>query len=105
MNAAIYGGGILAKGRKEQPTFMYKDATDETLSNVGRFEALCQRYDVPIAAAALQFSLRDPRITSTVVGTSRPERVGEIVGHATLSIPDEFWTELSTLPFSTVEGV
>ena len=35
----------------------------------------CLGFDVPLAAAALQFSLKDPRIVSTIVGMSRPERV------------------------------
>jgi D-threo-aldose 1-dehydrogenase len=28
----------------------------------------CREFDVPLAAAALQFSLKDPRIASTIVG-------------------------------------
>ena len=38
-------------------------------------EAICDRYGVPLAAAALQFSLRDPRISVTIAGMSRPERI------------------------------
>ncbi|HEV2528562.1 MAG TPA: aldo/keto reductase [Thermomicrobiales bacterium] len=105
MNAAIYGGGLLARGPGDRPTFMYKEATEQTLSHARSYEELCQRNGIPIAAAALQFSLRDPRISSTVVGTSRPERVAEIVAHATEVIPDSFWEELATLPWSTIEGV
>jgi D-threo-aldose 1-dehydrogenase len=53
---------------------------------------------------ALQFSLRDPRVTSTVVGTSRPERVAEVVANATLPVPDALWDELAGLPWSDEEG-
>jgi len=50
---------------------------------------------VPLAAAALQFSLRDPRITSTIVGMSRPERLIETITLAQYALPAELWTELA----------
>ncbi len=39
------------------------------------------------AAAALQFSLRESRITSTIVGISEPERVEQTLRLAEWSIP------------------
>ena len=59
---------------------------------------ICARYNVPMAAAALQFSLRDPRITVTIVGMSRPERIQETIAYATHPIPQELWDELLALP-------
>ncbi len=56
--------------------------------------ALCRRYGVPLGAAALQFSLRDPRIVSTIVGVSRPERVTETLALASHAIPEELWSQL-----------
>jgi D-threo-aldose 1-dehydrogenase len=49
---------------------------------------------VPLAAAALQFSLREPRIASTIVGMSRPERVAQTIALADHAIPDELWLRL-----------
>lgn len=103
-NAAAYGSGILAKGPQAFPRFMYQDAEPETLRNAAAFEDLADRHQVPLAAVALQFSLRDPRISSTVVGMSRPERVAETVRLARLPIPDELWDELDSLPYSVIEG-
>jgi D-threo-aldose 1-dehydrogenase len=60
-------------------------------------QAVCQDFGVPLAAAALQFSLRDPRITSTVVGITRPERVAETLALAALPLPDEIWSRLAAL--------
>ena len=56
--------------------------------------AACARHDVPLAAAALQFSLRDPRIVSTIAGVSRPERVDRLVELARRPIPPELWEDL-----------
>jgi len=60
-------------------------------------QAECERYAVPLAAAALQFSLRDPRVTSTIVGLSDPGRVGETVELASHPVPEELWDRLDSL--------
>jgi D-threo-aldose 1-dehydrogenase len=52
---------------------------------------------VPLAAAALQFSLRAPYVDSTVVGVSSPERVAETIALAEHDIPDALWDELDAL--------
>jgi D-threo-aldose 1-dehydrogenase len=52
---------------------------------------------VPLAAAALQFSLRDARIVSTIVGMTRPERLAETLKLAQHPIPDELWTDLDSI--------
>ncbi|HUE75694.1 MAG TPA: aldo/keto reductase, partial [Chloroflexota bacterium] len=61
-----------------------------------RMQSICERHGVPLAAAALQFSLRDPRITSTVVGMTRPERLMQTVKLAQHPVPDALWAELET---------
>jgi D-threo-aldose 1-dehydrogenase len=52
---------------------------------------------VPLAAAALQFSLHDSRVISTIVGISRPERLGQTVELARHPIPAELWTKLTAI--------
>ena len=97
LNAAVYSSGILAKGSRNHPKYVYADAAEDVADRVRRIEAVCDRYGVPIGAAALQFSLRDPRITSTVVGMTRPERIAENVALASVPIPDAIWAELEPL--------
>ncbi|HXR21144.1 MAG TPA: hypothetical protein VN786_01180, partial [Acidimicrobiales bacterium] len=52
---------------------------------------------VPMEALALQCSLREPRITSTIVGMSRPERYDEALTLAAYPIPDDLWSEIEAL--------
>jgi D-threo-aldose 1-dehydrogenase len=96
VNAAPYGSGILAKGPSAYPRYMYSEAPQDLLERARQLEVLCQQYEVPLAAVALQFSLRDPRISSTIVGVTRPERLGETVSLAQFSIPQELWLALSS---------
>ena len=96
VNAAPYGGGLLVKGPQAVPRYMYRPASPDVLGRVERMAEVCDRYGVPLAAAALQFSLRDPRITSTIVGFSHPERVAQTIALATTDIPDGLWQDLDT---------
>jgi D-threo-aldose 1-dehydrogenase len=75
LNAAPYGSGILAKGPDAYARYEYSEAPKEMVEQVRAMRDACREFDVPPAAAALQFSLKDPRIVSTIVGMSRPERV------------------------------
>ena len=95
VNAAPYGSGILAKGPEAYPRYEYSDASGEYVERARKIEAICKRYSVPLAAAALQFSLCDPRIVSTVVGLSRPERINETLTLVQYPIPEELWSEIS----------
>lgn len=98
VNAAVYGGGILARqqddGRRD---YAYRPAAAETLSAVASIRQLCAEFDTDIATAALQFSLRDPRIASTVVGISRRERLPAVLQSASTTLADEFWDRLDRL--------
>jgi len=94
VNAAPYGSGILAKGPEAYPRYAYQDAAGSVVERAHQMAALCRCYGVPLAAAALQFSLRDPRIVSTIVGVSRPERVTETLALASHAIPEELWPQL-----------
>jgi D-threo-aldose 1-dehydrogenase len=97
VNAAVFGGGVLAKGVEQLPKYAYQELTPEARQRVEEMEALCSRHGVPLKAAALQFSLRDPRVASTAVGISLPERVDETAELALLPIPEVVWERLEEL--------
>jgi D-threo-aldose 1-dehydrogenase len=101
LNAAPYAGGVLAKGTDSFKRYVYQEASAEMLDPVRRVEAVCAKHGVPPGAAALQFSLRDPRITSTICGVSKPDRVRETLAWADWPIPAALWDELKALPFAT----
>lgn len=94
VNAAPYGGGILAKGSRAYPRYAYQEASEGVLRRVEAIEELCARWNVPLPAVALQFSMRDPRVASTIVGISRPEHVDAALRLASQEIPNELWAVL-----------
>ena len=97
LNAAPYGSGILAKGPDAYARYAYQDAPQELIETVRGMSEVCAEYDIPLAAAALQFSMKDPRVVSTIVGLSRPERVQQTIDLATHPVPDELWPHLEAL--------
>jgi D-threo-aldose 1-dehydrogenase len=98
LNAAPYGSGILAKGPDAYPRYAYQQAAPALVEQTRQLQAICDRHGVPLAAAALQFSTRDPRITNTIVGMSSPERVQKTIELARVEIPPALWDEIAALP-------
>ena len=99
-NAAPYAGGVLAKGPDNFKKVTYQDATEEKLAPAREFEKVCKKHNVELGAAALQFSLRDNRITSTICGVTSVESIEKNLAWANAEISGEFWDEVLKLPFS-----
>lgn len=97
MNAAPYGGGMLVKGPEAQPKYAYGARDDRITEAAIAMRDACERYGVPLAAAALQFSTSHPLVDSTVVGVSAPERIQQTLDYLAVEIPDELWAELADL--------
>ncbi len=117
LNAAVYGGGILASGGtgggsgggsgsgsgsggaggSTPATYGYRPAPPEVLDAVARMRAVCAEHGTDLRTAALQFSLRDDRFASTVVGMSKPSRIGDTLDAASQPLPEDLWAELESL--------
>ena len=52
-----------------------QDVNEEALAPTGRMERACARHGIPPGAAALQFSMRDPRVAATICDISKRELV------------------------------
>jgi D-threo-aldose 1-dehydrogenase len=101
LNAAPYAGGVLAKGSATFQRYVYQEASQETLDPIRRIEEVCAKFGIPPGVAALQFSMRDPRIASTICGVSKAERVAQTLIWATWPVPQAFWDAVLALPFAT----
>ena len=99
-NAAPFCGGILAKGTKETNRLVYQEVSEKKLKPIFDLEKICLKYNIPLGAAALQFSMKDPRISSTIVGITKKSRIDQIVEWSNFEISEDAWTEILSLPFS-----
>ncbi len=98
-----FAGSILATGtqvgpRPEAgPQFMYRDAPTDTVQRVAALQEVCERYGVPLRAAALQFILRDQRVSTIIPGATSPDQAEQLVEAVSTPIPAALWDELAPL--------
>jgi D-threo-aldose 1-dehydrogenase len=88
----VFNSGILAGGTQ----YDYVLAPPGVLARARRVAALCARYDVPMAAAALRYVLRHPAVTAAVVGARSPDEIRADAGYLGFPIPDALWAELDS---------
>ena len=55
---------------------------------------VCNKYDVPIPAAALQFSYANKLISSMLLGMDRIEQIKQNISYLNYAIPNDFWNDL-----------
>ncbi len=89
----VFNSGILADPAPGA-TFNYRPAPAEWLERARRIAAVCQRWKVPLKAAALQFSTGHPAVASVLIGCRSPEEVDENVRMFELDLPGGLWSEL-----------
>jgi D-threo-aldose 1-dehydrogenase len=89
-----YNSGILATGAIPGATYNYKPAPENVMDRVAKIETVCQRHGVPIAAAALQFPLGHPCISSMIPGAAKPEEVNRNMALMQMAVPAGLWDEL-----------
>lgn len=92
--AAPFNTGILATGAVEGARYFYKPAPQSVVDRTRRLEAVCGRHGVPLAAAALQFPLLHPAVTSVVVGHAKPGEVLRNLALLRYPVPGALWDEM-----------
>jgi D-threo-aldose 1-dehydrogenase len=89
-----YNSGILATGAVPGAMYNYSPAPPDIHDRVSRMEAVCKRYGVPIAAAALQFPLGHPIVASIIPGAIKVGQVERNLAAYGHPIPADLWAEL-----------
>jgi D-threo-aldose 1-dehydrogenase len=96
--AIVLGGGfnsgILATGAVKGAHYNYSEADETILARVRKIEAVCKRFDVPLAAAALQFVLAHPSIPTNIPGTRTKAHLDQNIALIERPIPSDFWAAL-----------
>ena len=89
----VMNSGILADPRPGSP-FNYSPADPSWLQRAQRLKAVCDRHGVTLKAAAVQFVLAHPAVTTIVAGVRRPEHLDEYPMLMRERIPLGLWDEL-----------
>jgi D-threo-aldose 1-dehydrogenase len=87
----VFNSGVLAGG----DTYDYRSAPPTVLERVARLREVCRNWNAPLAAAALQFPLRHPAVTTVLAGCRTPDEVEEDTHLFELELPSGLWEELA----------
>jgi len=91
-----FNSGILATGvrQRKDVRFNYAPAPQAWIDRVAAIENLCDQFDVPLRAAALQFPLAHPAVEIVMLGAQDPAQWQDAVRMMGRVIPDAFWEAL-----------
>ncbi|NND91020.1 MAG: aldo/keto reductase [Granulosicoccus sp.] len=85
-----FNSGILAGG----DTWNYAKAPSEVMDKARRISEICSAHRIPLPAAALQFPLGSPLVSSVIPGPRSRAEMQEILGWFQLEIPASLWSDL-----------
>jgi D-threo-aldose 1-dehydrogenase len=87
-----FNSGILVGG----DTFNYSKAPQAIVDRVKQIAAVCEAHKVPVAAAALQFTLAHPVVASVIPGPKTAPEFNQILEWWNVKIPTGLWADLKS---------
>ncbi len=89
-----YNSGILASDLDKKSTYFYEPSPSEIIIKAKKIKKICDEFNVPLKAAALQFGLNHPSVASTIPGPRNPEEIVENLEMLSFKIDPKLWVDL-----------
>jgi D-threo-aldose 1-dehydrogenase len=97
-SVSVVIGGVMNSGLLANPDpsshFNYGPVPAEWLDRALRLKAVCDRHDVPLRAAAIQFPLAHPAVATIAAGVRTPAHLDEYPAFMRALLPSELWADL-----------
>lgn len=90
----VFNSGLLADP-DERATYDYASAPIHLVAQARAMAQVCTAHGVSLTAAALQFALAHPAVTSVLVGARSAAEVHSDATAAAAALPDDLWAELA----------
>jgi D-threo-aldose 1-dehydrogenase len=90
----VFNSGILATGAVPGATFHYDPAPADVLERVRALQDACAAHGVPLRAAALQFPLSNPAVSTLLLGARNPGELADCLAMLAHPIPPSLWQGL-----------
>jgi D-threo-aldose 1-dehydrogenase len=91
---AVFASGILATGPVPGARYDYRPAIPAELDKASRIEQVCNRHDVSLVAAALQFPLGHPAVAAVIPGPGSASEAESNLRALRQPIPPDLWRDL-----------
>jgi D-threo-aldose 1-dehydrogenase len=89
----VFNSGVLT-GVDAGATYDYAPVSPAISRRVAELRDRCARHDVPLGAAAIQFALRHPAVSSVLLGARTAGEIRQDVAWADATVPDALWADL-----------
>lgn len=89
-----FNSGILATGAVDGAKYEYGAAPADVIDRVQKLSGFCQDHGIALAAAALQFPLSAPEVSSVIFGAVTASEIVDNIAHFATDIPDSLWSDL-----------
>lgn len=94
--AAVYNSGLLSSDRpRAGARFDYREAPSDLVAKANAIADVCERHGTTLPAAAIAFPLRNPVVTSVVLGVRGPDQVTSTIARHAAAPPEAMWDELA----------
>ena len=90
----VFNSGILAKGIGDNITYFYDKIPESIKIKYNKILSICNRYNVSVPAAALQFCYANKQVASLVIGMDREDQIDNNISNLNIKIPNDLWNEL-----------
>jgi D-threo-aldose 1-dehydrogenase len=94
MLAGVFNSGILAKGIGDNSTYFYEKIPQHIKEKYMIISKVCDKYNVPVPAAALQFCYANKLISSMILGMDRLAQIKQNIFYLNYFIPSDLWSDL-----------
>lgn len=91
----VFNSGILVSKPGEIRRYNYAEAPADMIEKAEKLRTVCDEFDVPLAAAAIQFPLRHDQISAVVMGAQSRQHVEQNIKWFNTEIPDALWKTLA----------
>lgn len=89
----VFNSGLLADPRATA-TYNYVPAPPALVERALAIESVCAEHGVPLRAAALQFALAHPAVTSALIGMRDAAQASDCAALAGVTVPETLWQDL-----------
>ena len=89
-----YNSGILASDLDTKSTYFYDPSPLEVIERAKKIKQVCDRHQIPLKAAAIQFGLMHPAVAATIPGPRSPKEIKDNIAMASIKIDSDLWKEL-----------
>ena len=98
-NVSIVIGGVFNSGILANPvvgaTYNYAEAPIELIERAVAIREMLKEWNIPLTAAAIQFPMRHPTVTSVLTGARSVAELTANIRDFNVDIPEECWKALA----------